>query len=194
MNEFYLYGKIGFDHIVELGAFDHVLFLIALSAGVFQSKYKQLAILITAFTIGHSFTLICSSYNLIYISIKWIEFLIPLTIVFTSALNLWLAKKTFVNPIFNYLLILVFGFVHGMGFANDLRMMLAEADAIFIPLISMNIGLEFGQILLVAFIFLLSFLGRKYLAISESSRMKYLSVLALAGGLYFTILNLPFNN
>ncbi len=194
MNEIYLYGKIGFDHIVDWGAMDHILFLLALTSGVNHNEYKKIGILITAFTIGHSLTLFFGVYDQILISGQWVEFFIPLTIVVTSAMNLLKSTKPNVSPYYSYMLILFFGFIHGMGFANDLRMMLAKADSLFIPLISMNFGLEIGQLLLVSMMMLLSFIFMLNMGISESARRKYLSVVALCGGVYYSVLHLPYNN
>jgi hypothetical protein len=162
--------------------------------GVLSKKLKALLILITAFTLGHSLTLFIGSYNLFNIPAPWVEFLIPLTIVVTSAVNLRTPKAEYqkIRPI-HFFMVLSFGFIHGMGFAGDLRSILSQSDSIFIPLLGMNLGLEIGQLIIVSAVWLLSYAFLYLVKWSEADIKKYLSFLALVGGLYFTLLHLPIN-
>jgi hypothetical protein len=157
MNDFAFFFDLGWKHIISADALDHQLFILALSAVYLKENWKQVLILVTAFTIGHSLTLALSTYDVIRFSSKWVEFLIPLSIVITAALNFF--QKDFKQSSLkkNYVLALVFGLVHGLGFANTIRFMLATDQSIAMPLLSFNIGLEAGQIVLVTFILLLSY-------------------------------------
>jgi hypothetical protein len=157
MNDFTFFFDLGWKHIISSDALDHQLFILALSAVYLKENWKQVLILVTAFTIGHSLTLALSTYDIIRFSSKWVEFLIPLSIVITAALNLF--QKDFEQSSLkkNYTLALVFGLVHGLGFANTIRFMLASDQSIAMPLLSFNIGLEAGQIVLVTFILLLGY-------------------------------------
>lgn len=158
MNNFNLYFFTGWHHIVSWNALDHILFITALSAIYVLKNWKQVLILITAFTIGHSLTLALSVYDVIRVNNKWVEFLIPCTIVITALFNLAVRNFDAKSLRLNYFLALFFGLIHGMGFANTIRFMLAKDEQIAMPLLSFNIGLEAGQIVLVAIILFSSYL------------------------------------
>lgn len=149
MNAFTFYFPIGWEHIISVDALDHQLFIIALAALFTWSDWKKVLILVTAFTIGHSVTLLLSVLDWIRLDSKWVEFLIPLTIMITAALNLFQKKEKQTTSINTYGLALFFGFIHGMGFANSIRFMLAQDQQIGWGLFGFNIGLEVGQVLVV---------------------------------------------
>lgn len=157
MIDFTFFFDLGWKHIISADALDHQLFILALTAVYLKENWKQVLILVTAFTIGHSLTLALSAYDIIRFSSTWVEFLIPLSIVITAALNFF--QKDFKQSSLkkNYVLALIFGLVHGLGFANTIRFMLAKDHSIAVPLLSFNIGLEVGQIVLVGIILLLSY-------------------------------------
>ena len=77
MSEFLLYFELGFDHILDLNGYDHLLFIVALCAIYVSSDWKKLLILVTAFTIGHSLTLALSTFRLVNFDSSVIEFVIP---------------------------------------------------------------------------------------------------------------------
>ena len=158
MTNFVFYFTTGWHHIISWSALDHILFIVALAAIYLIGNWKQVLILVTAFTIGHSLTLALSVYDIIRIDGKWVEFLIPCTIIATALFNI-LAKGFKPKSLrINYFLALFFGLIHGMGFANTIRFMLAKDQNIALPLLSFNIGLEAGQVIVVAFILLISYL------------------------------------
>jgi hypothetical protein len=156
MQEFIFYFKVGWDHITEWGALDHQLFITALAAIYLFGDWKKLAFLVTAFTIGHSITLALSALDIFRLPDHLVEFLIPCTIVITAISNLF-AKGTDHKKIqTNYWFALFFGFIHGMGFANALRFMLSSGENLGIGLLGFNIGLEVGQLLVVALILIVA--------------------------------------
>jgi hypothetical protein len=170
--------KEGWKHIISLDALDHQLFILVLAAIYTLKEWKQVLILVTAFTIGHSITLALSTLNVISVPTDWIEFLIPCTIVVTAAANL--LHKSF-NPRsirLNYFLALFFGLIHGLGFANTLRFMLAEGDSLAWPLLQFNLGLEAGQIVLVIAILLLAYL---FVYLIKLNRRYWVTLLSAAG-------------
>ena len=126
MSDFGFYFRLGWEHIISTNALDHQLFILALAAIYLLKDWKQVLILVTAFTIGHSITLALSVFDIIRFSSKWVEFLIPCTIVFTATANLFQKKFTPKSVRINYILALLFGLIHGMGFANSIRFMLAS--------------------------------------------------------------------
>ena len=149
MNAFSFYFPMGWEHIISVDALDHQLFIIALAALYTWSDWRKVLVLVTAFTIGHSVTLLLSVLDWIRLDSKWVEFLIPLTIMITAALNLFQHNQKKTTSISTYGLALFFGFIHGMGFANSIRFMLAQDQQIGWGLFGFNVGLEVGQMLVV---------------------------------------------
>lgn len=157
MQDFGFYFKIGWHHIISSDALDHQLFIAALAAIYLLKDWKQVLILVTAFTIGHSLTLALSVFDVIRFNSKWVEFLIPLTIVITAVSNLFQKKFTPKSIRINYFLALSFGLIHGMGFANSIRFMIADDQSVGWSLFAFNVGLELGQIAVVTVILLLTY-------------------------------------
>jgi hypothetical protein len=158
MQDFGFYFSLGWEHIISKNALDHQLFILALAAIYLLKDWKQVLILVTAFTIGHSVTLALSVLNVIRFSSAWVEFLIPVTIVLTAFSNLFQRKFTSSSVRINYFLALIFGLVHGMGFANSIRFMMAEDQSLGWSLFGFNVGLEVGQIAVVICILLIAYL------------------------------------
>lgn len=168
----------GWKHIISLDALDHQLFILVLAAIYTLKEWKQVLVLVTAFTIGHSITLALSTLNVIKVPTDWIEFLIPCTIVFTAVANLFHKSLNPRSIRLNYFLALFFGLIHGLGFANTLRFMMAEGDSLAWPLLQFNLGLEAGQIVLVIAILLLAYL---FVYIINLNRRYWVSLLSAAG-------------
>ena len=158
MSDFALYFDTGWHHIFSWDALDHILFIIALAAIYLAGNWKQVLILVTAFTIGHSLTLALCLYDVIRFNGKWVEFLIPCTIIATAVFNFLVKDFKPKSLRINYFLALFFGLIHGMGFANTIRFMLVKGQYIAVPLISFNLGLEAAQIMVVAFILFISYI------------------------------------
>lgn len=189
MSDFKLYFEEGWKHIVSTDATDHILFIVALGA-VYQIRYwKQVFILVTAFTVGHSLTLALSAYDIIRFNSQWVEFLIPCTIALTALYNILHTKHERFG--FNYFLALFFGLIHGMGFANTIRFMLASDQQIALPLFSFNLGLEAGQILLVILLLLLHYVLVGKVVSRHKIWVYTLSVVTLVWGAWLAINRIP---
>jgi hypothetical protein len=158
MQDLGFYFELGWHHIMAWNALDHLLFVLALSAVYLIGNWRQVLVLVTAFTIGHSLTLALSVYNIVTISDKWVEFLIPLTIIVTAALNLVEKNYEPRSLRINYFLALFFGLIHGLGFANYIRFMISRHESMGWSLFGFNVGLESGQIVVVTGILCLSYL------------------------------------
>src|SRR5688572_17053269 len=158
MQDFIFYFGIGWDHIISREALDHILFIIALCAIYQLHDWKKVLILVTAFTIGHSLTLVLSVLDIIRFPDRIVEILIPCTIVFTALSNLFQRNISRKGMQLNYFLALFFGLIHGMGFANTIRVMLASDQSIGMGLFGFNVGLEVGQIVVVAVLLMLAYL------------------------------------
>ena len=160
MHPFEFYLKLGFEHIANLNGYDHILFFVVLCAVYQISQWRNILILVTAFTIGHSITLFIVSLDFFSIPSRIIKLLIPVTILITSLQNVINIKQIENSSRMgkNYFMALFFGLIHGMDFSNYFKALIMSPDEIVIPLLGFNIGIEFGQILIVLFIVLISFI------------------------------------
>lgn len=153
--------KVGLEHILDPQGIDHILFIATLCSLYFLDNWKRLLVLVTAFTVGHCITLALSSVRWINVSPDLVEFCIPLTIIITALYNIYvvLSKKgDQISTRWHYLFTLMFGLIHGLGFSNFFRAMFDESESILIPLLGFNIGLEIGQLAVVAAISILGYL------------------------------------
>jgi len=186
MNDFFIYLRLGFDHITDPAGYDHILFVIALCAVYTLQQWRQVLILVTAFTIGHSITLALATLQLISFSASLIELLIPITILITAITNFFyneprvrtlpVADTHPPGRVWRYALALVFGLIHGMGFSSYLRSLLGREADIVKPLLAFNIGLELGQLLIVGLALCLAFV---VLEVLRGNRLRW--VLAVSG-------------
>ena len=167
MTDFLFYLQLGWEHIISIDALDHQLFILALVAIFSFQDLKKVLILVTAFTLGHSFTLALSAFDIIRFPSNWVEFLIPCTIVFTALDNIIFSKNEDKLIKLNYFLALIFGLIHGMGFANSVRMMLAKEQSIVIPLLGFNVGLEIGQIAVVIIVLSIFYILSTFLKLKK---------------------------
>ncbi len=149
MSEFLAFAGLGFRHIANSAAADHVLFLLALAAIYRPRDWRDALWVVTAFTVGHSITLALAVTNTLALPTAWVEFLIPVTIVATGIENLLVHDRARslwggrYRPVFSGL----FGLVHGAGFANFLKELFVERVAV--PLFGFNVGIELGQVLVL---------------------------------------------
>jgi hypothetical protein len=163
MNDFQIFLKLGFDHITDIKGYDHILFVVALCAIYRIQDWRKIAVLVTAFTIGHSITLALATLQIITYSTSLIEFLIPITILLTCFINFAHRSSEYPSEkekpsFFRYPMALGFGLIHGMGFSNYLRSLLGKEESILQPLFAFNLGLELGQLLIVLIILGVSFI------------------------------------
>ncbi len=158
MQDMGFYFNLGWHHIIAWDALDHILFVLALSAIYLIGNWKQVLILVTAFTIGHSLTLALSVYDVIRVNSKLVEFLIPCTILVTALFNFFQKDFKPRSLRLNYFLALFFGLIHGLGFANSIRDLMIKDESLGWSLFGFNIGLEAGQVVVVIGILFLSFL------------------------------------
>lgn len=159
MDQFKLYFQLGYEHIIDLNGFDHILFVVALCSIYLAQDWKKVLILVTAFTLGHSITLALSTFDLVNFRSDIIEFLIPVTIFITALSNLF-RKEGMVSPRalnLSYFFALFFGLIHGLGFSNYLKSLLGKNESIVSQLLAFNLGLELGQIIIVVVFMIISF-------------------------------------
>ena len=149
MSELLTFIELGFRHITDVGALDHVLFLIALAAIYRPAEWRRLIWVVSSFTVGHSVTLALAATGALQLPTSLIEFLIPVTIVATCIENLVVHGRSAGRPSGRYRPVLagIFGLVHGAGFANYLRSLFV--DRIAVPLFGFNVGIELGQLVVL---------------------------------------------
>jgi hypothetical protein len=152
MQDFIFYFQIGLKHILSWDATDHIYFITALAIIYTFQDWKKVLVLVTAFTIGHAITLYLSALDVFRFSVEWVEFAIPCTIVVTAVSNLLIKQEEKTKGMLQYFMALGFGLVHGMGYANYIRMMLSSNQNLVPSLFSFNVGLEMGQILVVVLV------------------------------------------
>ncbi|MCC6242449.1 MAG: HupE/UreJ family protein [Gemmatimonadaceae bacterium] len=153
MSEFLSFLQIGFAHIVGVDAADHILFLVVLSAIYRFRDWRRAIVVVSAFTVGHSMTLVLAVTGVLTLPPAVVEFLIPLTIVVAALENLIWRKRldhertVTMRPFIAGL----FGLVHGAGFAGYLQSLFV--DELAMPLLGFNVGIELGQVVVLALIF-----------------------------------------
>nr|WP_067052981.1 HupE/UreJ family protein [Mucilaginibacter sp. L294] len=192
MSDFGFYFGLGWKHIISTDAIDHQLFILVLASVYTFKNIKQVLILVTAFTIGHSLTLALSVLDVIRFPGKWVEFLIPCTIFITAINNLWRVNKKNGSVNVNYWLALFFGLIHGMGFANTIRIMLARDQTIGWGLFGFNAGLEAGQIVVVAIILVLAMLFMNLVKVTRRDWVLFISAGVFALSVQMAFERLPF--
>ncbi|MBL7921467.1 MAG: HupE/UreJ family protein [Bacteroidia bacterium] len=157
MDEFKIWFSTGVEHILDLNGYDHILFVTLLVLTYYFNKWGKLLLLISAFTIGHSISLALSVTNKIYLPQPLTEFFIALSILITAIYHLVYYKTTEQkNANFIIFIVTFFGLIHGLGFSYLLRSMLGREESISLPLLWFNLGLEVGQLIIVAGVLLIS--------------------------------------
>ena len=186
ISTFTVYLRLGFEPLLDLRGYDHILFLAVLCAAYTLARWRELLVLVTAFTIGHSVSLAVATLRLVRVDTGLVEFLIPVTIVATALTNLAGLRRedpaqhrVSARPL-RYALALVFGVVHGLGFSNFLRLALGEERSLFLPLLSFNIGLELAQIVVAVGVLAVALAAVRLLSLPE--RLWTFLLSALAGG------------
>ena len=155
LSEFRIYVELGFRHIADFAGYDHILFVAALAIPFGIRDWRQLAVLVTAFTVGHSLTLALATLRLVSVPSQLVETLIPATILYT-ALDAYLAatpqRPANAVTMKRYGVALLFGLVHGLGFSTYLRALLGSEESITLPLLAFNVGLELGQLVILSIV------------------------------------------
>ena len=156
--DFKYYFLLGWDHIISMDALDHLYFIAVLSI-VYQFRHwKQVLVLITAFTIGHAIRLFLIGMDVVRLDNSWVEFAIPCTIVFSTIMNFRKTGSMHQTDKLQYAMALFFGLVHGLGYANAIRFMISKNQDMIWSLLGFNLGLEIGQIFVVLLVLMLSFI------------------------------------
>ena len=156
IDQILFYLKIGFNHIMDINAYDHLLFLVSISIIYSFKSWKKLFWIITFFTIGHSMSLVISSNGLYKPNPEIIELLIPMTIIISSLTNLFFLNTTKKINYFTILITFSFGLIHGFGFANFFNQISFSDGVDLVALIGFSFGVEVSQILIASSVLVLN--------------------------------------
>jgi hypothetical protein len=189
MSLFETYVRLGFLHIADRQAYDHLVFIVALCAVYRPGQWHLVAILVTAFTVGHSATLALATLGSVSVSPDLVEFLIPLTILVTAIANVawppagraqgWRAGWTYAFPA-------AFGLIHGLGFSSYLRALLGRESSLVWPLFAFNVGIEIGQLAIVVGVLAVSWAAQSVARVPPRAWNVILS--GVAAGISITLL------
>lgn len=188
MSQFWLYFRLGLEHVLDWNAYDHILFLIVLVASYSFYSWKRVFWLVTIFTLGHTISLFLSTYEIVYVDSSWVEFLIPVTILVTAIFNMINAKKkeNKNNISILYLTTAFFGIVHGLGFSSYFKMIAAGTENKLLPLLEFALGIETAQIIVVLIVLIIGFFLQNVLSVKR--RDWILVVSAIVVGIVLPIL------
>ena len=167
------YTAAGFEHIIPMGL-DHILFVLGLF--LFSTRMRPLLWQITMFTVAHSITLAMAMTGLIELPARVVEPLIALSIAYVGIENIWHRRLHRSRLV----LVFAFGLLHGLGFASMLAEFGMPDDAFFTALISFNVGVEIGQLLVV----ILAFLG---VGLWLGNKAYYRALVVIPGSLLITL-------
>lgn len=181
----------GILHITDFDGYDHMLFLLALCAPYTLKQWKPVVLLATGFTLGHSISLALAAFDVMRFSSYYIELLIPATIVVTALSNIFYLKHTADSvPWSRYVVTSLFGLIHGFGFSSFFRMIYDETGPMVKSLFFFNIGVETGQLVIIAVFMLITFVVVQLIRVKQKVYTGILSALALVLGVWIFIGNL----
>jgi hypothetical protein len=170
MSDFMLYMQIGLHHVLDINAYDHILFLTALVVPYNFKDWRKIIILVSVFTLGHTLALVLAVFELVKINVSLVEFLIPITILFTAIANLFKAGKGSGNANITIAIIitLFFGVIHGLGFSNYFNSILAGSPSDkLLPTLYFAVGIELAQMAVVFAVLILSFFVQYFIRNSK---------------------------
>jgi hypothetical protein len=170
MSEFLIYFQIGLQHVLDIRAYDHVLFLMALVMPFMFKDWKRILLSVTLFTLGHTTALLLSVYEIMVIKANVVELLIPITILVTALFNLFTIGKTNRKESLNliFFITLFFGVIHGLGFSNYFKTILGgSSNSKLVPLLEFAIGIEAAQIAVVFAVLIVAYIAQRVFKFSK---------------------------
>ncbi len=189
---FTFYLQLGLEHILDRDGYDHIAYVVALCAVFRPRDWRKTALLVTAFTVGHSLTLACAGLDIFQLTTQQkstVETLIPLTIIATALLNILQKNKAGKAFWYTYGLAAFFGLIHGLGFSTFFRSSLMPGDtaSLFRQLLAFNIGVEIGQLIIVFIVTLAAAVLYRFTKITPRVFSVTVSVSALLCGVWLLL-------
>jgi len=177
LENFWFNVEYGINHVLDINAYDHVLFLTVLTVPYLFKDWKRVLLLVTMFTLGHTLSLVLAAYSSVAVNGVIVEFLIPITILIAALYNVFTAgkgnQKGKVGVLF--LATLFFGLVHGLGFAREFKILLGVNDNKILLLLEFALGIELAQVIIV---FIVLFLGYLIQTIFRFSKRDWVLVVS----------------
>jgi hypothetical protein len=177
LEDFWFNVNFGINHVLDVNAYDHVLFLIVLTVSYLFKDWKRVLLLVSMFTLGHTLSLVLAAYNVVSVNGELVEFLIPVTILVVAIFNVFTARKSGKKEKIGLLFLstLFFGLVHGLGFAREFKMFLGDTDNKIVLLLEFALGIELSQVIIV---FIVLFLGYIIQTIFRFSKRDWIMVIS----------------
>ncbi|MDA9334834.1 HupE/UreJ family protein [Flavobacteriaceae bacterium] len=162
LDSFLKFLELGLYHIISFKSYDHILFLVVLTVPYFFRDWKRLLLLVSSFTLGHTLSLLLGVYDIINLKANVTEWLIPFTIIIMAIYNVFTSGKAskYGNSVIIFSLVLFFGFIHGLGFANAFESLVSSSESTLLSVLEFAIGIEVGQFVIVFCILFFGFLGQ----------------------------------
>ena len=176
MEDILFYFQLGLTHVLDFYAYDHMLFLIALTIPYSFKKFKTVFWIVTFFTLGHTLSLFISAYEIYRPNENLIEILIPVTIILTALGNVIFISRKNYNKASSFFISLSFGIIHGFGFGNYFNQISFPLESKVAPLVGFSFGVEFSQLIIVLIIFIANFLVMKTFNVQHT---KYINVVSI---------------
>jgi len=189
MSDFWIYYQIGLKHVLTIYAYDHILFLLALTVPYDFKSWKKLLIMISFFTLGHTLSLFLTVFNIVSFKTSIAELVIPFTILITALYNIIASGKSSKNNNLTFLGIVTvfFGIIHGLGFSNYFNSILSgKPSDKLLPLTEFALGIESAQIIVVLLALLTGYVVQTLFKFSK--RDWTLTISAFIVGVVITIL------
>jgi hypothetical protein len=161
---------MGLNHVLDIAAYDHVVFLVALLIPYTFKDWKRVFLLVSLFTLGHTLALILSVFGILSISVTLVEFFIPITILITALFHLFTAGKTAKKENISFIILttLFFGLIHGLGFSNYFNTIMVGSNSDkLLPLLEFAIGIETAQLIVVLAVLLLAYILQTFFRFSK---------------------------
>ena len=160
LQDFWFNVEYGMNHVLDINAYDHVLFLICLTVPYLFRDWRRVLLLVTLFTLGHTLSLVLAAYDVVYVNSNIVEFLIPITILIMAIYNVFTANRGGKKEKIGLLSIsaVFFGLIHGLGFAGEFKMLAAGASNKIVLLIEFALGIELAQLIVVFVVLFLSYI------------------------------------
>ena len=181
LHDFWFNVEFGINHVLNIHAYDHLLFLVALTVSYLFKDWKRVILLVSTFTLGHTLSLVFAAYDIISVNGQLIEFLIPVTILVVALFNVFTAGKGAQGKKVGVLFLstLFFGLIHGFGFARDFRMVAGKMENKFFLLIEFALGIEISQVIIVFIVLFLGFLGQTLFRFSKRDWIMVISAIVV---------------
>ena len=181
LDSFLKFFELGLYHIVNFKSYDHILFLVVLTIPYLFKDWKRLLLLVSSFTLGHTLSLLLGVYDIVNLNVNVTEWLIPFTIIVMALYNIFTSGKSskYSNPIVLFSVVLFFGFIHGLGFANAFESLVRPNESTLLSVLEFALGIELGQFIIVFCVLFFGFVGQTIFRFSVRDWVMVLSAVVI---------------